>query len=428
MNLTSKLEIPISIVRIKRVENMRFVLVTGFFAALAYHLIQSELLFYGYPRNTFLFMPKDSGMDYFNIIYGCADRDPYEPSRINYIGGYFPFAYFVGHVLSLIEPTSLGLAVISIAFVVLLAWNNLHHANCGQSSFNRTLNALAFTACAYPVIFVLDRGNFDMIIFVFVWGFWWCYERDQKMLGVLFLALATAMKGYTGIFLLLLLADKRYRESAVFCLLVAFLTTVSLACFSGGFTANWDKFRIASSGAFDIGVAQGATLLFSSSLFSALFVAGKLIGISINKSSSFLAAYTVFVLAMTGYLFFYLSRRDCSRWQKWTLLVLAMILFPYSSGDYRLIFLFIPIWMFLSHARATRHEFWYAVLFALLLTPKAYFHFPASIFGRADLNINMIINPVCLLVLFALLIEEANSERTTSHPPTHDALLRENAP
>ena len=59
-------------------------------------------------------------------------------------------------------------------------------------------------------------------------------------------------------------------------------------------------------------------------------------------------------------------------WKKVSLLVFIMLLFPYTSADYKLLHLFIPIVLFINNKKEEKNDLIYTILFALLLIPKNY--------------------------------------------------------
>ena len=86
-------------------------------------------------------------------------------------------------------------------------------------------------------------------------------------------------------------------------------------------------------------------------------------------------------------------------------LTILIILLPFSTHDYRLIYLFVPMVAYLATNETTRNDLLIGVLWGLLLVPKGYYHF------QSEQNIGMVINPLLLIGLLICLIPEAFSTK-----------------
>jgi hypothetical protein len=60
-------------------------------------------------------------------------------------------------------------------------------------------------------------------------------------------------------------------------------------------------------------------------------------------------------------------------WKKLALLVFVMNVITPTSGDYRLLNLFIPLAFFINESKSSKFDLAYLLLFGLLLIPKNYF-------------------------------------------------------
>ena len=102
--------------------------------------------------------------------------------------------------------------------------------------------------------------------------------------------------------------------------------------------------------------------------------------------------------------FVYLAKFKSSLldWEKWAILLFCMTALPFVSGDYTLVHYFIPIYLFLNAPATTRsRDIVVAVIFALLLIPKSYFHhWPAA----PEITIAVLVNPLLQLALVAVIV------------------------
>ncbi|HBF35354.1 TPA: hypothetical protein DDW35_12405 [Candidatus Sumerlaeota bacterium] len=396
-----------------RLAIMQLVILLGFTIAVLFRFYYRGILQKApYPYNSFLFFPADAFNDFFNILWGCWDGDPYNISKIQRLGGYFPLAYWIGYVFSYaIDCRWQFYGCIVGIFLAVLFYCNLKAFRSPQRSWIDTLtHACVFTLLPYPVLFVIDRGNFDILMFIFTAAFLSLYRRGYSLTCAIPFAITIAIKAYTGIFILLLLAEKRYRTIVFTALLVALMTLGSLATFHGGFQANVDQY-IASSKAGVALIGDGRVYCFSSSLCSLLFVCGHFFGISLNNCPEFFRFYTLFTICVPFLLLAHFIWVEKTEWRRVALTVLVMILLPYSSGDYRLLFLFFPIWLFIQKKEVSRYDSWYALLFGLAIIPKPWFIFLIPGILNNVFSTNSILNPIILMLLVGLLLAEGWRER-----------------
>jgi hypothetical protein len=87
-------------------------------------------------------------------------------------------------------------------------------------------------------------------------------------------------------------------------------------------------------------------------------------------------------------------------------------LLPINSHDYRLIYLFVPMLMYMAANEKTRNALLIAILWGLLLVPKNYY--PLQ---HPPQNIGMIINPLLLIGLLICIVPDAFSIKGISSAP-----------
>ena len=80
-------------------------------------------------------------------------------------------------------------------------------------------------------------------------------------------------------------------------------------------------------------------------------------------------------------------------------MVFSMNLFPYVSADYKLIYALIPLLLFLNAEQHDGDDLFFAILFGVLLVPKAYHH-PWS----NDVSISVLINPLIMFSGMVLIV------------------------
>ena len=73
--------------------------------------------------------------------------------------------------------------------------------------------------------------------------------------------------------------------------------------------------------------------------------------------------------------------------------------------DYKLIFLFIPLWLFVNAEEKTKFDLIYTILFALLLIPKRFF----LVLGPGVFkwfSLSLVTNPLIMIIFVGLIIFE----------------------
>lgn len=379
----------------QKIAMLAVIIAVGFFGAVCFHYVQGVYKGLNYPHNTFLFEPWDRFNDFFNPLKGSSDRDPYNPDRIDFIGGYLPFGYCVSFLFSLIRPWQLSCGIFITFFVVFL-WQLIRKSLYGRQKLqpSEIINLFILTAMTYPVLFILDRTNFDIVIFIFIALFAWFYKKGEKTLATLLLAIPIAMKGYPLVLLTVPLLDKRFKNIAITGGLVVFLEVISLAIFKDGLVVEFSKMMTSFGTAFSIAFESGSLIRFNSSLYTFLLFLWP----SLAETAWFSKVYFITAILLFGAVTWTMFKQKLPLWKNLFLVTIIMILFPQSSGDYRLVMLIPPLLMFLT---AEEHSKWDALivfLSGLVLIPKAYYVF------YTDVNLGIVLNPLLLCALLVFLL------------------------
>ena len=376
----------------KKIKLLVLIIIAGFVCAVVFHSV-NNFMGRGYPYNTFLFRPDDRFMDFFNPLRGSFDLDPYNPARINFIGGYLPFGYFVSFVFSLIHPWTIALSIFISIFIAYLIWyvhNTLYRHR--WTAPLEWINVFVLVLLTYPVLIILDRANFDIVVFIFITLFVYFYERKQFTFSILLLSIPIAMKGYPLVLLAIPFLDRRFRDIFLSIGLTIILEVVSLSVFRGGLIAEFNKMIISFGTAYSIAFQSGSLIRFNSSLFTFLLFLNP----SLIASPWFNRGYVLVVLFVFLAIMGIIYKNNYSFWRRLLIITVAMILFPQSSGDYRLILLYPAIMAFLVAREQLSTDSAIATLLALILIPKAYYVF------YADVNIGIVLNPLLLTILLII--------------------------
>jgi hypothetical protein len=286
---------------------------------------------------------------------------------------------------------------------------------------------------SYPFLFTIDRANAELYTFLFLCGFAYFYNsfnHYKSLFALICLSLAIAMKPFPAIFLVLLASEKKWKNILYVIIFAALITIFSLLCFQGSILENIQGLRrnqamfvqdyVIGSGGWPYGVS-----LFGLIKVIAAFVLkiSKDIGIISSSDivrtffdwvSLLLRPYSVLSLIIVGLVSLYILTKEKIFWKKLALLVFVMNVIPPTSGDYRLLNLFIPLAFFINEPKSSKFDLAYLILFGLLLIPKNYFIIPAM--TDMGLSIGVIINPLLMLIFGFLIIKEGLSKTTRDIP------------
>lgn len=387
---------------------LAFMVMLGFVLSVFKHYILGAYMQLSYPYNTFLFTPNDRFNDFFNMLRACKDNNPYLTSYwLKSV--YFPAANTFFYVFGLIRNELLSLGVYTCVFLIAyLSYikKNLFPVN----SLDSIRDFLIIGFLTYPVLFSLDRANLDMYIFLLILGFVVFFQKGRFVLSSLFLSLAIAMKLYPGVFIFLFFKEKKYKEIAITIAVTLCISVVSLVSYQGGFFENLQGMLSTFQG-FNQSYSGAAGLQHNVSYYGVLKIITvgyyyTVQGIHDAATASMLAngvlkiPYMFLVVLLFAFVVFYVLKYEQAFWKNVYLLSATMILFPHVSFDYKLIYILIPIILFLQDESWTPFCKEYLVLFGIMLIPNNYLYI------RGDISSAVIVYPIIMTVLAVLVIVE----------------------
>jgi hypothetical protein len=372
-----------------KIWSLTLFVVAGIAAAVIFHYVRGAYLQRPYPENTFLFRPDDFARDFYNIYWPIQAGAPYG-SRVSV---YFPFAFLPLWFVRRIPDVVAFAAQTALLFGTSAAW--IDRCIPEMPRLQRRVIVLTLGVISYPVIFCADRGNIETQVFVLLCVFLLCILRERWWLASLALAGAIAMKGYPGVFVVLLMSRRHYAEAALACGGALALSLASAALFPGGLHESLRLMAVNLGHFRDDYMIGSAGLAFNTSYFGLIkLVAFDSSAESLAKVAGFLRPYTVGCMFLFALLAanLVLRRQRYALWQEVALLTIAMLVLPEVSFDYKLIHLLLPLGLFLAAPPAASDDF-HVLLFGLLLIPKAYFWL------GGDISVAVIVNPLILTML-----------------------------
>jgi len=395
-----------------RVALLVAIIVIGFGIAVAYHYAMGTYFGREWPANTFLFRPWDRFWDFTQVVRQSSTLDPFGIDGNGFAGA--PFGQFLGYLFSVIRPASLRLPIFLGSFLIgfiLVVKHSLYGLKSRLTS-HQLLALFAIVFLTYPVLFAVDRANFDLLVLPCLFLFPLTYARQQYKASTVFLGLAIALKPYTAVLIMVYIFDRRYGDTLLVFFNAVFLTVLSLALFKDGLFVETHKYfsalwHMASDPSF------GSEIVYTSDLFSLLTVAARPIGdflhwgslMALTDQPEYKVYYVIMAVIASAYFTIHLWQEPKPLWKTTAVLTILIVLLPFNSHDYRLIYLFVPMLMYLAADNTARSDLFIVLIWGLLLVPKNYYVM------SGQQNIGMLINPVLLIGLLMYIVPSAFSTR-----------------
>jgi len=419
--------------KIKKLNIITGIVFFGFIIAIIYHYILGLVFHLGYPFNTFLWNPTAKFSDFTCIyqIFTKGDFNPYVQS--NYLAAwFFPFGMLILYFFRLF-PLFLSFILyylIFIAYYLFYNYKNIKQNLTSKQNFNIFISFGVISLLSYPFLIEIDRGNIEMYVFLFTSLFVSFFIKEKYKISALMLAAAISIKLYPIVFLPLFIVKKRFKE-LFYCIgFVVLLTGASLFLMKESFLTNIIYCIKQMHMAINCAAINNNGLGYGVSLFSVVkFIifwindCFKLTFAQLNNSfinlpyfiyvfdpsllnivNKALKIFSFFSLiagfCVTGYIIFVKQEL----WKKVFLLLVCMLFLTPVSADYKLIYLLIPMFLFINSESKLKTDWIYAVLFGLMLIPKNYIQFFALDYNH--FNISVVLNPLILFVMSVIIVSE----------------------
>jgi len=385
--------------REKKIKKIKIIVSCGFLFAICYHFFVKIYFNLNYPFDTFLFRPEDRFNDFLNLYNLIANPNINNPLS-GYTSAYFQMLFSVPTFFSIFSLTPKN----SVFFYLLIS-SAIFCVICGISLKenylkNTIANIIFCCLISYPFVFTFDRANLEIIVFFIIFLLIKSFQDKNYKIAGFFLALAVATKPFPIVFAALFLVEKRFKELFFAVLIFVFLTIT--ACYlrhetiflntPEGLNAYQNIYAIGNEGLFFGNSLWGMIKAISYTIFPSISIAKTWVNIA--PFYFYFTALTFLIL--TIWLWF----RRPALWKQVALLVCAMNLLPFVSGDYKLIHLFLPLFLFVNQNNQDSLDRLFVFIFGLLLIPKSYGHIP----GLNEASLSVVINPILMALLFLLII------------------------
>jgi len=401
--------------RTRKIQIISTIVIIGFVLAVFYHYFMGAYLGHDYPYSTFLFDPSDKFADFLKPLNCGKTLSPYsrrgvETTCMSISVVYYPFGELFFYPFSLIHGKSLWIFL----GIFLIGWSNFVFKNFSQNNKLANLRDIfILSLTSYPFLFTMDRANLEGYVFLFVVGFCYFYNNNNKwkaLLGSICLSLAIAIKPFPSLFLLLLVIEKKWKNIFFIIISSVIINIASVLCFKDDFWVILSATKNNQNEVITRGVIQNLNWDHGHSIIgmlkSLLYIVmsfGNLGDQEIVENWSPLLFNIGTILSVIIFLVtaWYILFKERQFWKIIALITFLMLLLPPLSNDYRLLYIFLPIAFFVNDNRETKNDLIYTILFGLLLIPKSYILAP-------DMpGVGVIIEPMLMIIFGFLIIQES---------------------
>jgi hypothetical protein len=356
-----------------------------------------------YPYNTALFQPADPVVageprflghyfgDFWLTLLHSRSPSPYLDTSAPVKSTYLPLAQLVLRPLAAL-PFVVALVAYLCATVGLSA-GAVFTALRDLALIQRLQVTLLLGLLSYPVIFLLDRGNFESIVIALVALAVWQLRR-RPWVAALAIAAAAAMKMFPILLLVLLVAERRFRPALGGAVLTVLLVVLPAAAWHGGAVANLRGYLVALK-AFTLAELGPSSLQHASDLPGTvvLLLDDRL---SQAETRAIVTLVSVTVVLLTA--LWVLWRRP-SHSAGVSVVILAMVVAPHPAFDYRLAYLLIPIVIFLREGTwGGRRDLALGGAWAVAVAPLS---LPIL---HHDVGVGVLVRPLVLLLLGLVIV------------------------
>jgi Glycosyltransferase family 87 len=297
----------------------------------------------------------------------------------------FVYAFFLRGFPS--HPVRAFLLVLAIGLLCgsILLWRAASNSP-GTIRTNWALAGVIFSTATfgYPLLFAADRGNLEGIVALILGIGLVLFLMQRNYAAAVFIGLAASLKPFPGIFLLLLLRKKLYREFVVGVATTGLSVLLALTALGPTPLAAYRGLRPGFGIYYYVNIAQflPPTLTrFNHSITDALKAIASSWG-TVSALDLYRLLAAGMVLGVAGAVFVLLAIFKVPTVNQMIMLGVAVALFPPISADYTLLALYVPFGAFviflmkdvaMEHAEFSRRNILIVLmLFALLFSPATF--------------------------------------------------------
>jgi hypothetical protein len=371
-------------------------------------ILMGKIFNFGYPKGTFFFKSEARFSDFTDVL---TVYSTYFPGRAIAEICYFPFMYlFISPLKMIHEFLFSNYYLVNLTFILVFFYSFFHlsYFSFGKNLKNRIILS-ALLLISYPVIFALDRGNFEVIVFLGVVLFFIFYIKKNFLLSCFFLSMSISMKLIPAIFLYMFLSKKHLKYFLLTLIFVLSLTILGIL-YQPESPFNVIERLLENLKLFNFNYAYKIHgLYFSHSFWGFLTLIFKIHLHRYQVSFDVIERiYLMGVLILAGWGLYLLTliRKTYERFEEQNfqksniakiqlsslVLVILMCLIPQVSSAYRLIYFTIPLILIFSDKDLLKNKF-ILVCLAVLFIPKHYLFLPNKLYG------GILLDPIIMFLI-----------------------------
>lgn len=378
------------------------IVVVGVVLASMFHVGYGLVVKWHYPYNTFLYNPHRTFMDFIDVWNAAI---VYGPSERHSVTVYSPFSHLVltllTHVPAVIVFTAMNVGFcITLAFVL---WRGVTR-RIGNRRL-RWIYVAVFSFLSYPVLFALQLGNIELVMFILLAAFVYLYYEKRSAWAWFPLSVAVAGKYWYAVFLVALVWDRRWRDVA-YCAVGAVAANLGSAFILArlsGFTFGQVLQNAARTLGDFVGIHGSLMILVQHghTAWGAIQVVDMWLGFPLIRNPHAATLYVPLALAVFAIVALRLDKARRPPWLGFTALLICGMLLPYQGHDYTAIHLFLPLALLGAHGVQVKRGTLIAVLFGLMLIPLSY-----GVIVM-DVTVSVLIYPIVLAALLVTVVRVA---------------------
>jgi hypothetical protein len=272
-----------------------------------------------------------------------------------------------------------------------------------ESFGKRFLNVTVFTMMSYPLLFTLDRGNIEGIIFIFLSCAAWLYLSGHSKWAAACIGIAASIKGFPILFLVLFVKERRWKELIIGLAVPVCLTLTALFFLEGGVFENLILLRDALRNFGDSLLVKYNGIAYGISLFGMVYTCWVILHQAFMDLDALRPIFTIYnvvagIILLVAVVYILFSRLEF--WKSWFIMVAALQLLPFPSYDYKLIHTLVPMFLLIRSGKETRWTRAYLVFLCLIIVPKGFW----ILFN--DVRCGTIVNPLLILTVCIMIAVE----------------------
>lgn len=331
----------------------------------------------GLQMRVFFSDGKDFMADFINVARYANFPNPYlaegiAPAEL----AYFPFVYWImrffaglcGYGVEGISPNvCILISGLVMNFAAMLLFFQLYKLFFGRRISKTILLFIILFSSIF--LFSYERGNLTLISAVLVLFYLCNYKSKSKILRELSfvaLAMAVALKGYPGIFVLLLVYEKKFIEALRACLYSAVLLLVPFLFFEGGFS----NLPIMLN---NLGISTNDYRMGSFKRFGLGYIVRDVLKIGIAPGSVDTLKFYENITKVLTLLSIIVAPFLQNRWKTIAIIACVLVMLPINSAFYNGLYLLPAMVMFFNETDKINPRnlmTWvYCIIFMFIITP-----------------------------------------------------------